>query len=63
MQKNHQSPVLVSDYMYVIHIKTHCVAQEAGVPLCDYIDRKKTQFSHICSSYPIETKFGTEVPV
>ena len=40
-------------------------AQEAGAPHREYITgRKKTQFSHLCSSvipYPIGTKFATEV--
>ena len=41
-------------------------AQEAGVPPVSIITgRKKTQFSHLCSSvipYPIGTKFAKEVP-
>ena len=40
-------------------------AQEAGVPHREYINRKKTQFSHLCSSvipYSIGTKFATDVP-
>ena len=43
-------------------------AQEAGAPHREYIlqlGRKKTRFSHLCSSmipYPIETSFTTEVP-
>ena len=43
------------------------MAQEAGVPHREYIDRKKENaiFTHICSSvipYPIGPKFATEVP-
>ena len=42
------------------------VAQEAGVPPVSILTgRKKTQFSHLCSSvipYPIGTKFAREVP-
>ena len=41
-------------------------AQEAGVPPVSILKRrKKTQFSHLCSSvipYPIGTKFAREVP-
>ena len=41
-------------------------AQEAGVsPVSILTGRKKTQFSHLCSSvipYPIGTKFAREVP-
>ena len=41
-------------------------AQEAGVPPVSILTgRKKTQFSHLCSSvipYPIGTKFAREVP-
>ena len=41
-------------------------AQEAGVsPVSILTGRKKTQFSHLCSSvisYPIRTKFAREVP-
>ena len=41
-------------------------AQEAGVPPVSILTgRKKTQFSHLCSSvlsYPIGTKFSREVP-
>ena len=41
-------------------------AQEAGVPPKSILTgRKKTQFSHLCSSvipYPIGTKFAREVP-
>ena len=41
-------------------------AQEAGVPPVSILTgRKKTQFSHLCSSvipYPIGTKFATDVP-
>ena len=41
-------------------------AQEAGVPPVSILTgRKKTQFSHLCSSvipYPIRTKFATDVP-
>ena len=41
-------------------------AEEAGVPPVSILTgRKKTQFSHLCSSvipYPIETKFAREVP-
>ena len=41
-------------------------AQEAGVPPVSILTgRKKTQFSHLCSSvipYPIGTKFTREVP-
>ena len=42
-------------------------AQEAGAPHREYIitGRKKTQFSHLCSSvipYPIGTTFATDVP-
>ena len=40
-------------------------AQEAGVPPVSILTgRKKTQFSHLCSSvipYPIGTKFATDV--
>ena len=43
-----------------------CAAQEAGVPPVSILTgRKKTQFSHLCSSvipYPIGTKFAREVP-
>ena len=43
------------------------MAQEAGTPHREYIDRKKENVvSHICSSVvpnPIGTKFVTEVPV
>ena len=43
------------------------MAQEAGAPHREYIitGRKKTQFSHLCSSvipYLIGTKFATDVP-
>ena len=41
-------------------------AQEAGVPPVSILTgRKKTQFSHLCSSvipYPIGTKFARNVP-
>ena len=41
-------------------------AQEAGVPPVSILtERKKTQFSHLCSSvipYPIGTKFARDVP-
>ena len=41
-------------------------AQEAGVPPVSILTkRKKTQFSHLCSSvipYPIGTKFARDVP-
>ena len=41
-------------------------AQEAGVPPVSILTgRKKTQFSHLCSSvipYPIGTKFAREMP-
>ena len=41
-------------------------AQEAGVPSVSILTgRKKTQFSHLCSSvipHPIGTKFAKEVP-
>ena len=41
-------------------------AQEAGVPPVSILTgRKKTQFSHLCSSvipYPIGTKLATDVP-
>ena len=41
-------------------------AQEAGVPPVSILtERKKTQYSHLCSSvipYPIGTKFAREVP-
>ena len=52
------------------HVSRHTVvcraAQEAGVPPVSILTgRKKTQFSHLCSSviaYPIGTKFAREVP-
>ena len=44
-------------------------AQEAGAPHREYINRltgrKKTQFSHLCSSvipYPIGNKFARDMP-
>ena len=42
-----------------------CAAQEASMPHCEYINRKKMQFSHLFSSvilYPNGTKFAAEVP-
>ena len=56
--------------LYTSVLSRHTVvcraAQEAGVPpVSILIGRKKTQFSHLCSSvipYPIGTKFAREVP-
>ena len=48
------------------HTVVCCAAQEAGMPPVSILTgRKKTQFSHLCSSvipYPIGTKFAREVP-
>ena len=56
--------------MHKLYISRHTVvcraAQEAGVPPVSILTgRKKTQFSHLCSSvipYLIGTKFAREVP-
>ena len=52
-----------------IYISRHTVVcravYEAGAPHREYIDRKKTPFSHLCISvipYSIETKFATALP-
>ena len=58
-----------SKLLIYIYISRHTVvcraAQEAGVPPVSILTgRKKTQFSHLCSSvisYPIGTKFAREV--
>ena len=60
----------LSELLGVLYRLRHTVAcraaQEAGVPPVSILTgRKKTQFSHLCSSvipYPIGTKFATDVP-
>ena len=62
--------IFVSLLQAINFISRHTVvcraAQEASVPPVSILTgRKKTQFSHLCSSvipYPIGTKFATEVP-
>ena len=57
-------------HVYRYTVSRHTVvcraAQESGVPPVSILTgRKKTQFSHLCSSvipYPIVTKFAREVP-
>ena len=48
------------------HMVVCRAAQEAGVPPVSILTgRKKTRFSHLCSSvipYPIGIKFATDVP-
>ena len=59
-----------NNYYIIFTLSRHTVvcraAQEAGVPPVSILTgRKKTQFSHLCSSvipYPIGTKFAREVP-
>ena len=53
-------------YLESRHTVVCRAAQEAGVPPVSILTgRKKTQFSHLCSSeipYPIRTKFAADVP-
>ena len=58
---------MILNYIYISRHTVVCrAAQEAGVPPVSILTgRKKTQFSHLCSSvipYPIGTKFAREVP-
>ena len=57
------------DHKSVLKIKTHDSVVRPKEPACHTVSiltgRKKTQFSHLCSSvipYPIGTKFATDVP-
>ena len=62
----HNLSIYDQEFITSRHTVVCCAAQEAGVPPVSILTgRKKTQFSHLCSSvipYPIGTKFAREVP-